>query len=530
MTMSLLIMVPVIASIFVYKLPSKLSLLLLWLVEFFLAYTAITLLINTNLNESMMQILGGTDSILYIALVGNRMAFIFVTLASIFFPIIHLYAFRESYYKPKFMMLTLVLQGVINGLFLTNDIFNLFVLFEVSTVVLVLLIMFQKTKDSIFNTLYFITIQVLSMTFFLLGIAYIYRIFGVLAIDVIADRMHYVPAQSLIMPAALMFTGLGVKLGFFPMFSWIKPTYMSPANPIAVQAIQSGLFIKTSAFMFSRLIFIYSGVSAFHNILIVITLLSSIVGIIKALSQKNPSLILAFSTVSQVGLLSAGFLLGEKAYYGAMLHTINHAFFKALLFLAIGIVMSKYKTSDIKQIRGVLKNMPFVGAMIIVGILAVTGAPFFNGYISKYMMMDTSNIWLNIVFQIINFGTIAYFVRFSSILFGESTLEDTSVSINKKLSMSLLAILIIGFGIFGIAIVNYLFGYSFSISIGSHLEKVIIYFGMIIVAYYLYKLVLSSNDWLYTRFNRSLSLNNSIAVIIVFFMVLMVYGLVFYAV
>jgi len=530
MSMSLLIMIPVIASIFIYKLPSKLGLCLLWLVELFLLYLSFYYLINTSINQSITEILGGNDPILYISLIGSRNAFVFITLTSIFLPIIHLYALKDSYYNPKFKMLTLVLQGVINGLFLTNDLFNLFVLFEVSTVVLVLLVMFQKTKNSIFNTLYFIVIQVVSMTFFLLGIAYIYRIFGILAIDVITERIHLVPPQSLIMPAALMFTGLGVKLGFFPMFSWIKPTYMSPANPIVVQAIQSGLFIKVSAFIFSRLIFIYSGVSSFHNLLLVITLSTSIIGIIKALSQKNLSLILAFSTVSQVGLISAGFLLSDKAYYGSLLHMINHAFFKALLFLAIGLVTTKYKTTNIDDIRGVLKNMPIVGIMIIIGILSVTGAPLFNGYISKYMIMDTNHIFLNIVFQLINFGTIVYFIRFSSILFGQSLLDKFPISFNKKASLIVLSILILVFGLFGIQIVSYLFDYSFTISIASHIEKTIIYIIMLVLAYYLNKHVLSSNDYLYQRFNRALSLNNSIALIIVCFMVFMIFGLFFYAI
>jgi len=525
MLMSLLILIPVLASVFVYKLPFKLANTLLWLVQIFLIVSSISLFINSHMNEYLLQILGGNDSVLYISLRGDRLSFIFVILSGIFFSAIHLFSYKTSFYENKFMMLCMVLQGVINGLFLTNDIFNMFVLFEVSTVVLVLLVYYQKTRTAIYNGLYFMVIQVLSMMFFLFGIAYLYRIFGILSIDGIAARIPYVESTSLILPASLLFVGLAVKLGFFPLFSWIRVAYTAASNPISVQAIQSGLFIKTSVFVLARFAIMFQDVLGYNNILLAISLITSIVGFSKALSQKNPVLILAFHTVSQVGLMCAGFFLSEKSYYGGMYHSINHAFFKTLLFLATGHIMHNYKTTNIKKIRGVLTNMPFCGVMVIIGILGITGAPFFNGYISKYMIMDGQyNIFITAALWIINMGTILSFTKFGTMLFGHKDLVCEPVSITGKAAMIILAVFTLALGVFGTEVMTYLFEQSFSITMGSHIQKSITYILMMLAGFLFYKYVLSRTDILYRSISGSMNLSNATFAMMIFFVVLMVYG------
>jgi len=525
MLMSLIILIPIISSIFIYKLPFKLANVLVWLVQLFLGYASITLLLNSTMATPILEILGGNDAVLYISLLGNRLSFTFVVLTTIFMSLINLFSFNTSFYNNKFMMLIMVLQGVINGLFLTNDIFNMFVLFEVSTVVLVLLVFFQKNNRSIYNGLYFIIVQVLSMMFFLFGIAYIYRIFGVLAIDQITARIQYVDRVSLILPAAFIFAGIGVKLGFFPLFSWIRVAYMAPSNPITVQAIQSGLFIKTSVYVFARFAFMFEPSLNLNNYLLWVCLITSIAGFIKAISQKNPVMILAFHTVSQVGLMCAGFFLSEKGYHGGMYHAINHAFFKTLLFLATGIIMHHYQTTNIKKIRGVLKNMPFVGVMVIIGILGITGAPFFNGYISKYMIMDGSHPPLiEIALLIINFGTILSFSKFGSMLFGTKEIKGIDISKTSYVSMAIFGLFTLFLGIFGTQIMSFLFESSFDISMASHIEKALTYVGMMIVGILFYKYVLSKTDILYRSISWSLTLSNTTFMMVLFFSALMLYG------
>ena len=107
-----------------------------------------------------------------------------------------------------------------------------------------------------------------------------------------------------------------------------------------------------------------------------------------AVCQKDIKLILAYHTVSQVGLIVAGLCSGTSyGYSGAMLHIYNHALFKSLLFLAAGILIKQYGTRNVYEIRGVMRSLPAVGAACAAGILGITGAPFFNGSISKYFLM-----------------------------------------------------------------------------------------------------------------------------------------------
>jgi multicomponent Na+:H+ antiporter subunit D len=523
--MATLIFIPILASIILYKTPLRIAKVCVWLVQLVIAFFALRLFLASAMDNKIIEILGGHNSVLYILLAANRLSLVFVCLSILFFSLMFLYTTKDKFYTNKLIMLMLVLQGVINGLFLTNDIFNLFVLFEVSTVVLVLLVMFKDNRTYTYNGIYFLIIQVLSMTFFLFGLAYIYRIFGVLSIDVISERMPLIDKTSLIMPVSFMFAGLFVKLGAFPLFSWVSISYSALSTPIVVQAIQSGLFIKTTVFVFARFAFMFSPSIDYSNLFLAICLISSIVGFVKALSQKNLILILAFHTVSQVGLMCAGFFLSEKGYWGGMYHSINHAFFKTILFLAAGIVITKYQTTDITMIKGVLKNMPFVGVMIIVGILGITGAPFFNGSISKYMIMDGNYFFIiNAALWLINMGTILSFTKFSKILFGNSDLVDSKVDIYQQVSMLILAILILIGGIFGTSIMSYLFESYFYVSLNGYIEKGLIYLVMMVIGYFFYKYVLSKSDILYKNLSGSLSLSNTTFMLVIVFVVLILYG------
>jgi len=524
MLMSLLILIPVLSSVFIYKLPKKVSLVLLWCIQLFLLINVYQFFIHSSMNQPLLEVLGGNDPVLYISLMGNRLSFALLALNTVVFSLIHLFSVKEEFYNNKFMMLCTVLQAVVNGLFLTNDIFNLFVLFELSTVVLTLLVIFQKTKESIYNAIYFIVVQVLSMLFFLFGIAYIYRIFGVLAIDVIASRMIYVDATSLILPASFMFAGIAVKLGFFPLFSWVRVTYKAVSNPFAVQAIQSGIFIKVSIFVFARTFNMFSQTIDFTNILLVLALLTGIITTIKALSQKNPLVMLAFSTISQVSLICVGIILGGIGFEGGMLHAINHGFFKILLFLSFGIVAKNYLTSDINEIRGVFKNMPFVGVMILIGLLSVTGFPFFNGYLSKAMIQSASNAqWVTIALYLINMGTFLYSVKFAKVLFGKSDIQTKPINIFQVISLSLIAIIIIASGIFGENLLHYLFNVTYTMTSNMHIEKLVTYVVMLAIAILAHKFVPVKEDF-YKRISGSLTLAHTTFMLLIFFTILMAYG------
>jgi multicomponent Na+:H+ antiporter subunit D len=143
--------------------------------------------------------------------------------------------------------------------------------------------------------------------------------------------------------------------------------------------------------------------------------------------------------------------MADLSFMGGLMHVLNHALFKSLLFLAAGQVIYVYKTKKVYDIEGVLRTMPLTGIVLIFGMLSITGAPFFNGYVSKSLIKydfkyDTIKM---ILFTIINIGTVTSFIKFSRILFGpKQNILIKKSDILANLSMVILAISCLGLGIF----------------------------------------------------------------------------------
>jgi len=184
--------------------------------------------------------------------------------------------------------------------------------------------------------------------------------------------------------------------------------------------------------------------------------ISALVGVVIAMSQKDLKQILAYHTVSQVGIIMMGLaatgpietLFTNPAAFGGLLHAVNHAVFKSLLFLAAGSIIRVYQTKKVYEIRGVFKTMPWTAIVLIVAMLSITGAPFFNGFISKSLIKYgfKQDALKMIVFTIVNLGTMISFVKFSQILFGPKQKLIVDRQYKQHFAMSLLAIasLVIG--------------------------------------------------------------------------------------
>jgi len=183
-----------------------------------------------------------------------------------------------------------------------------------------------------------------------------------------------------------------------------------------------------------------------------------------------------YHTVSQVGLIVLGLFLGTPAaFWGGMYHIINHALFKGLLFLTAGVIIEEYGTRSYAEIRGVLRSMPAVGIGTLAGVLGITGAPFFNGSISKYFIQQGLQGDLGgVAMFIINLGTTVSFVKYSLILFGK---PNNPKPIQRDPWVGGIS-LFFGFaclagGLFGSQAVNLFFGQSYSVAGAYSLEKIL---------------------------------------------------------
>jgi formate hydrogenlyase subunit 3/multisubunit Na+/H+ antiporter MnhD subunit len=205
----------------------------------------------------------------------------------------------------------------------------------------------------------------------------------------------------------LALIGFGSKAGIVPFHIWLPEAH--PAAPSHVSALMSGIMIKIGIYGLLRaLTFLGTPDIIWGASLIAIGALSGILGVLLAIAQHDIKRLLAYHSVENIGIIVVGIgigvlgltlsspLLATLGFAGGLLHVLNHAFFKGLLFLSAGSVISKTHTREINQMGGLIKVMPLTALAFLIGSLAITGIPPFNGFVSEFLIYGASFSGLNI--------------------------------------------------------------------------------------------------------------------------------------
>lgn len=487
------IFVPIILGTLLYLIPRKEIKIIAFILQIFLLGLSIYNFIDISNNGEIVQVLGSNLSITGITLVCDRFSAALIILAAFIFLICYVFGLLDKFVNNLFIFLFIILQSLIISIFLTRDLFNIYVLVEVSTIIVSVLIMFKKDSESLYDGMVYLISNIAAMTLFLFGIAILYKNFGVLDIDTIKLKMQFVEnGRSLVLPFSLMMTGIGLKCAFLPLFSWLPKAHATPSAPSIVSVILSGLYVKGGIYLFIRITDMYSPAINIDVVFLIIGILTSLFGIVFAFSQSDIKLILAYHTVSQLGLILMGISMGTiTSYYGGILHIFNHAMFKSVLFLCAGMIIDHYGTRDVYKIKGVFKNLPFVSIAMIMAILGITGAPFFNGSVSKYLIQGgAKNLIINSTIIIINLGTIISFIKVAKIFKGDSGVCILRVRWYKRVAVLLIGSMCLIMGLAGPLLVKVLFNFTIDITFLVYLEKMIIYIVSLGVGYFLYNKVI----------------------------------------
>jgi len=205
----------------------------------------------------------------------------------------------------------------------------------------------------------------------------------------------------------LAFIGFGTKAGIVPLHIWLP--YAHPSAPSNVSALMSAIMIKTAVYGLIRIIYDFSGVGSgvtdnsqfvWWGLLFVTTgAISSVVGVLYSVVEKDIKRALAYSSIENIGIIFIGiglsivFLsfnliyLSAFAMLASMFHLLNHAIFKSLLFMGAGAIIFRTHTANMEKMGGLVKRMPWTSLLFLVGVLSISGLPFFNGFVSEYLMM-----------------------------------------------------------------------------------------------------------------------------------------------
>ncbi|MFW5684165.1 MAG: complex I subunit 5 family protein [Spirochaetota bacterium] len=423
------VLAPIIVAAVGYYLHRRVFTWLLLLFQLAQVFVVSRLLLTVRTAGGVETVLGGWSQGIGIALRADAISAPLVALTGWFFLLLLVFNLNKRYMDRLFQFLLGTLQGLLIGILLAGDLFNMYVLLELSTLVIAILIMYKRNKQAIYNGMIYITVNLAGMSFMLLGVGFVYRTFGTLDLAQIAELAKQVSnPRVLILPYALVITAISVKAALFLLFGWLPPAHGAPSAPSVVSAVLSGLQVKAGVFLFIRYQAALGSVLPTREFFLIVGFLTAVSGFLLAIAQRDIKLILAYHTVSQIGLIMVGLNVGtDHAWWGAIYHIINHAFFKALLFLCAGLLIHVYGTRDVYRIRGVMRRMPLIGVATLAGVLGITGAPYFNGSVSKYLIQSGWKVPVGeAAIHLINLGTAVSFVKYSTMLFGRPQTDAQS--------------------------------------------------------------------------------------------------------
>ena len=244
MELYFLIILPIFTSLLLYLLPGKVT---TWLGSFlYLAVFGVTvhLFYRVRFGGEIVTT-GGSPDFLGISLYCDLTASVFLMLVGFLFLCVFLYTNLPVRVNKLYSFLFTVLEGLIMLIFLSRDLFNIYVAIEVSAICCGVLIMFKRESRSIYDGLIYLLTNITGMLFFLLGIGLVYRQCGVLDFDGLAAAAAYRTPQELLLAYVFLMTGVCMKCALFPMHFWLPAAHGTPGAPTAVSAILSGLYIKS---------------------------------------------------------------------------------------------------------------------------------------------------------------------------------------------------------------------------------------------------------------------------------------------
>jgi len=519
------VIAPVLVAAFLYVTSTNRSARTLAVIFQAALFMASIYLVYITRDGEVVTFIGNYVDGLGITLRANNLSADFVLITAFIFLIVSSFSYRDKKDVPLFWFLMFIMEATLIGLFFSRDLFNVFVLMELSTAVTLILVMYDRNRRNVFHGMVFLMTNLVAAQFYLFGLGYIYMLTGSMDASRIADVIATLPANTLILPYALIMTAIAFKCTLIPFFSWSPKVRVYPGAPTIVQAILSGLQIKSAVYLFLLFQEIFEPI-AVNEFFLAIGIISGLFGAFMAICQSNVKMILAYHTVSQVGLIIIGVSVGSAyAYTGGLYHIFSHAVFKTTLFLCVGMIIPIYGTSNIYEIRGVMKRLPMVSIATIAAVLGIVGAPFFIGSVSKYFISYDIPFLLNAVVIVISLGTVVSFVKFSSMFFGKPG-DNCSLSRPgkfKAVPTLALGIICLAGGIFGTQIIYFLFRHNVNVVATSYVQKSLIFLVNAGVGFLIYKYLVSGNMTLKRIGEMNLSFRSVCIAIGVFFGVMLLY-------
>ncbi len=345
---------------------------------------------------------GGWPAPFGITFVADHLAAIMVLITAVMALASALYALRDIDPEREargYHPLVQVLLAGINGAFLTGDLFNLYVWFEVLLIASFVLLTLGNRRAQLEGGIKYVSVNLLSSMLFLTAIGLLYGLTGTLNMADLALALPQQDAGLVTTIAVLFMVAFGIKAAVFPLFFWLPASYHTP--PIAISAFFAGMLTKVGVYALIRtftLLFV-ADVGYTHTILLWVGGLTMVTGVLTAAAQSDVRKILSFHIISQIGYMIVGLALYTPlALAGAVFYLIHNIIAKANLFLIAGIARRLTGSFDLDRIGGLFKAAPFLSALFLISALGLAGIPPLSGFWAKLLVvlaaLEVANWWI----------------------------------------------------------------------------------------------------------------------------------------
>ena len=339
--------------------------------------------------------MGGWQAPMGITLIADMLSALLLVVAAIVATCISVYSVSdisdERVEGGYYTFLNMLTAGVA-GAFLTGDLFNLYVWFEVMLISSFALLVLGGNKVQLDGAVKYVAINLISTVLLLTAIGLLYGLTGTLNMADLSQQVPLVENQSLVAVVAVLFLiAFGIKAAVFPLYFWLPASYHT--LPISVSALFAALMTKIGIYALMRTFtLVFPGEhAAISNTLLMMDLLTLILGVFGAMTHSDIRRILAFHVIGSIGFMLLGLGLGSPLAMGAAIFYMVHGILiKALLFMIAGIVGKLGGTYELSELGGLYKERPGFSIIFLLAALALIGIPPLSGFWAKLLIINAS--------------------------------------------------------------------------------------------------------------------------------------------
>ncbi|TXC91248.1 Na+/H+ antiporter subunit D [Metabacillus litoralis] len=348
---------------------------------------------TVHVNGIQSLAIGNWEAPYGIVLVADMYASLLVLTTSIIGFTALLFAFssitpdREKFYF--YPVVQFLLLGV-TGAFLTGDIFNLFVFFEVMLMSSYMLIVLGSSKIQLRESIKYILVNIISSALFVIAVAYLYAVTGTLNMADLSVKIADMGQTGLLTVIAILFLVIfGLKGAIFPLYFWLPGSYQAP--PAVITALFGALLTKVGIYSITRVytLIFYHEPSYTHQILAWLAALTIIFGVIGAIAYWDIKKIIIYNIITAVGVILFGIAANTpNAVEGSIYYLVHDMIVKGALFFLVGAIIAITGTSNLRKFSGLISSHPLLGWMFFIATLSLAGIPPLSGFIGKLKIIQ----------------------------------------------------------------------------------------------------------------------------------------------